>query len=94
MRFEVGEVRGAVVPVDIHEVDGATRTIADEVLHVLQAHLPTAVGDGWSTKLGFAGERLHELLVGRNSGLDVHVRLAAIIGLVEGKEMTAAGGNG
>ena len=92
--LEVVDVRSAIVPVAIHEVDGAAGAVADEVFHVLQAHLPAAIGDGWSTEFGLAGERFHELLVGRNGSWDVHVRLAAEVGLVEGEEVTGAGSYG
>jgi hypothetical protein len=94
VRLEIGVVRGAIIPVDVHEVDGAAGAVADEVLHVLQAHLPAAVGHGWSTEFSFAGERLHVLLICRNGSLDIHVGLAVEIGLIEREEVTGAGSYG
>jgi hypothetical protein len=84
----------AVVPVDADEVDLAVGARGKEVLEPGQAHGSTAVGDGWGSELGLAGEGgAHVGLVCRRCCFRREVGLSVEIGLVEGHEMGGAGGD-
>lgn len=70
------EISGASVlvrvPVKIDEIDCAIGACVEEFLEVGQAVRGTGVCDGWSAEKGFAGKRLHVILVCADDGGNVH----------------------
>ena len=76
----------------VDEVKGASIASVDEVAEPSQSSLATTVGDSWSSELGLTRKRHHVLLVDLGSLLGRQIRLASVVGLVGGEELSDAAG--
>lgn len=83
------EPHESAYPVNRDEIDSAVTAFVKKLDHPLAA----IIGYRRGTKSGLSSERLHVLAVCVRGGRGVEVRLARILGLVEGKEVLGAGSN-
>ena len=82
------EVGALEVAVHVDEVKSASAARVDEVAEPGQTGLASTVGDGRGGELGLARKRHHVLLVDLSSLLWRKVRLAIVVGLVGGEELS------
>ena len=107
MRLEVADIRGdcaavlASVPVDRDERDWAAGALLKKWRKPIESYRDSgavcadAVGYAGGAKFDTVASVLFHILVeARDSGADVHVRLAHIIGFVEGHEIAGPGPRG